>query len=208
MNCETCGNKSDREYYHVCENCYSQTENLPTRVMSSAWVTVVRSRDGDVQIPHDEQLRRFVLESFESNKIIPYSAREVVVINGKMEIPVRDEAIDKLAKETGLVIGKWLLYVSTAQIDEVWKKIASSTFNGKLGVDTKVSTPIQAASSGKYVICVYTKNCLDLNDVNRVRERLRQLGFVARLYYKPDIYTYLNIYKKTFPNIKASRYSG
>jgi hypothetical protein len=176
--------------------------------MSSAWVTVVRSRDGDVQIPHDEQLRRFVLESFESNKIIPYSAREVVVINGKMEIPVRDEAIDKLAKETGLVIGKWLLYVSTAQIDEVWKKIASSTFNGKLGVDTKVSTPIQAASSGKYVICVYTKNCLDLNDVNRVRERLRQLGFVARLYYKPDIYTYLNIYKKTFPNIKASRYSG
>jgi hypothetical protein len=140
--------------------------------------------------------------------IIPHSAREVVVISGKMEIPVRDEAIDKLAKETGLVIGKWLLYVSTAQIDEVWKKVAASTFKGELGIDAKVSTPLQAASSDKYLTCVYTKNYLDLDDVNRVRERLRQLGFLARLYYKPDIYTYLNIYKKTFPNIKASRYSG
>jgi hypothetical protein len=41
----------------------------------------------------------------------------------------------------------------------------------------------------------------------RVRKKLAELGFNQRLYYKPDIYTYLKIYGKTFPGIRASRYA-
>ena len=122
-----------------------------------------------------------------------------------MEIPVNDESIDKLARDSGLVIGKWLLYVSKDKINEVWESVAEATFKDELGIDAKVST---TAQNEKYVICVYTSNYLDTTDVNRVRERLRELGFVARLYYKPDMYTYLGIYSKTFPDIKASRYSN
>jgi hypothetical protein len=48
---------------------------------------------------------------------------------------------------------------------------------------------------------------LDTLDVKRVRHRLRELGYVQRLYYKPDIYTYLKIYRKTFPSVRASRYA-
>jgi len=171
-------------------------------------VTVVRQRDKEPQNQANKGLRRFILTSFQNERIIPDPVRRIVLIGDEMQIPVQDEAIDKLAKESGLVIGKWLVYVSKDKIDETWKVIASSTFKGELGIDAKVSTASRVPLNDRYVICVYTKNYLDVEDVDRVREMLRKLGFVARLYYKPDIYTYLKIYKKTFPDIKASRYSS
>ena len=42
---------------------------------------------------------------------------------------------------------------------------------------------------------------MDLEDVGRAGKKLRDLGFVERLYYKPDIYTYLKIYRDTSPGI-------
>lgn len=71
----------------------------------------------------------------------------------------------------------------------------------------KGSTARQVGTSKEYVVCVYTRNYLDTVDVKRVRHRLRELGYTQRLYYKSDLYTYLNIYHKTFPSVKASRYA-
>lgn len=120
---------------------------------------------------------------------------------------MKEDAIDTLAKESGLVVGKWLIYQPEEKINESWKIIASSSLSNELGIDTKVSSSLQASSSGTYVVCVYTADYLDAEDVRRVRKRLKELGFGQRLYYKPDIYTYLKIYHKTFPTVRASRYS-
>ncbi len=129
------------------------------------------------------------------------------MIGDRLSIPVDQSSIDKLARAAGLVVGKWLLYVPKDSIDQVWKKVAHATLEGELGSSTKVATARQAGPGDEYVICVYTEDYLDTDDVKRVREKLRGLGFTQRLYYKPDIYTYLGIYSKTFPGVRASRYS-
>jgi hypothetical protein len=36
------------------------------------------------------------------------------------------------------------------------------------------------------LICVYTYDCTDLDDVRRVRQRLRELGFTKKIPYKTD----------------------
>jgi len=122
----------------------------------------------------------------------------VLESNGReISIPLTVEKIDELAQKSGVLIGKWLIYRSDSEIDTVWKTIAKSTINGELGTSAKVSTARK--NSKRHVMCVYTANYLDLDDVTRVREKLRRIGFAEKLCYKPDIYTYLNIYYRTTP---------
>ena len=52
-------------------------------------------------------------------------------------------------------------------------------------------------SEGKGLICVYTSDWRDQEDVMRVREALRQLGFTNKLYYKTDDDTYAGVYRFT-----------
>jgi len=207
MNCRKCGNQSTFEYYIVCDKCHSRKENLPTNVDSSSWVRILnpKEKEGENHLAKDKKLRNLILTNFNSRNIIPDPRRKVVIIDNKLEIPVNEAAIDDLAKRSGLVVGKWLIHASPENIDEVWNIVASSTLNGELGIDAKVSTSLQGGS--EHVMCVYTRNYFDQDDVKRVRKRLAELGFAKRLYYKPDIYTYLRIYRKTFPDIRVSRYA-
>jgi hypothetical protein len=47
-----------------------------------------------------------------------------------------------------------------------------------------------------HAICIYTENYLDQDEVLAVRDRLRAvLPSGTRLFYKPDIYTVLGIYR-------------
>ena len=87
---------------------------------------------------------------------------------------------------------KWLLFVSTQRIDLVWRTIRAETLAGRLGVAAKVATAMKnpnATSDRVKLICVYTYNADDLIDVRRVRERLRELGFLKKLPYKTDAAT-------------------
>jgi hypothetical protein len=80
----------------------------------------------------------------------------------------------------------------------VWQKIKAATEAGKLGDSAKVATakPNQfAADPNKRVICVYTYDWTDVDDVRRVREELRKLGFVAKIAYKADEDTYAGRYE-------------
>lgn len=196
------------DFHLVCDECYSKDENMPTRVTSSDWVRIVSPREKETLIADvDRELRDLILSSFYENKIIPDPQRGVVAVRDKLLIQANEAAIDAIAKKSGLLAGKWLLYPPKETVDHTWKVIAPSTLRGELGVDAKVSTASEIPADGKHVICVYTRNYLDLEDVKRVRDKLRELGFTQRLYYKPDMYTYLKIYRNTFPGIRASRYS-
>lgn len=88
--------------------------------------------------------------------------------------------------------GKWLLFVDRANIDEVWDKIVPAVKEGRLGPEAKVSTaesnPLTKRPS-KHVVCIYTLDAEDREDVFRVREELRRLGFIAPINYKPDAAT-------------------
>lgn len=85
--------------------------------------------------------------------------------------------------------GKWLLFIHRSAIDRAWKKIKQATEEGLLGSASKVSTARpnpNASDSDNHVICVYTYDSDDYDDVSRIRSKLRTLGFTARIPYKTN----------------------
>ena len=85
--------------------------------------------------------------------------------------------------------GKWLLFVDREDVDEAWKSIARAVKAGILGSSAKVSTARTNPHGDhprQHVICVYTYDSDDKEDVMRVRESLRELGFTAPIAYKTD----------------------
>ena len=104
------------------------------------------------------------------------------------------------AGEDGAYTGKWMLFVPTSEVDEVWGKVAGSTEASELGSGAKVSTRANnrrnrhAKGPDTHVICVYTRDCRDVADVTRVLVELRRLGFQGLLSYKEDGATLANRY--------------
>lgn len=85
--------------------------------------------------------------------------------------------------------GKWLLFVRREHVDEIWSKVIQALHERRLGASAKVSTArpnANAVNSNKHVICVYTYDSDDEEDVMRVRATLRELGFEAPISYKTD----------------------
>ena len=207
MVCRKHGNPVPSEFRLVCAECL--LENPPTGIYDSPWVVIgnLSRLEKDRAKPSDNEIRELILTSYHKNDIFADKKRNVVVVGGTFEVPIEENGLDALARKTGITGGKWLIREMEEGINRSWYVIANSTWKDELGNEAKASTARRAGTSNEYVICVYTENYLEALELKRVRERLRTLGYAQRLYYKPDLYTYLNIYHKTFPNFRASRYA-
>lgn len=96
--------------------------------------------------------------------------------------------------------GKWLIFVSLKSIDVVWERIRKATEEGRLGEGAKVATAKPnhiAANSSMKVICVYTYDWKDTEDVRRIRAELRSLGITWKIPYKSDEDTEQGKYRAT-----------
>lgn len=105
--------------------------------------------------------------------------------------------------------GKWLVFAPWNEIDEVWKKIKEATSSGKLGGSAKVATNMgswTAADPENSVICVYTYDWTDDEDMTRIREELRALGITRKIAYKSDEDTLAGKYKATGDRGFSKRY--
>ncbi|MBN1328499.1 MAG: DUF1917 domain-containing protein [Candidatus Heimdallarchaeota archaeon] len=195
-----------------------ETRNeIPTKTIDIPWIYVCKKKE-EISVDEkvdDEEYIRMVLEEDKQfydkiGRVIGEKKDKIQRINlqgEKVIVPLSEEAIDKIAIETNCTVGKWMLFISKDEVDDIWKRIANSVLTNNLGSceSAKVATALQGKDV--YVICVYTNNYLDIEDVLLVREKLRELGFTQTLYYKPDIYTHLDIYSKN-PYVKASRYKS
>jgi hypothetical protein len=94
--------------------------------------------------------------------------------------------------------GKWLIFQEPDQVDAAWIKVRDATVALELGISAKVSTakPNPDSRDNRKVIYVYTKDWADEPDVMRVREKLRELGFIDRIGYKRNIETFAGEYAK------------
>lgn len=94
--------------------------------------------------------------------------------------------------------GKWLIFQEPDQVDAAWTKVRDATVAKELGISAKVSTakPNPDSRDSRKVIYIYTKDWADEPDVMRVREKLRELGFVDRIGYKRNIETFAGEYAK------------
>ncbi|MFX0210139.1 MAG: putative phosphothreonine lyase domain-containing protein [Candidatus Hodarchaeota archaeon] len=174
----------------------SEVQNLPWVYVSSFKLSKTKGESWNSELAGVIISHTVRISEEKSGFVIPLDDEELIV-------PFDVEAIDKLAVKSGIRVGKWLVYKERSDIDRFWEIIAKATINGILGNSAKVST--KQLGSDRHVICIYTDDYLDLDDVNRVRDELDTLGFTERLCYKPDIYTYLGIYYRTTP-LSACRY--
>ena len=103
------------------------------------------------------------------------------------------ESVMELARRHNVMSGKWMIFCSYGSVDSVWTKLANAVIAKQLGPSIKVNP---CGDGSNALICVYTRDCSDYDDLLRVRKQLKQLGFAGRLSYKPDAYTYLGIDSK------------
>jgi hypothetical protein len=96
------------------------------------------------------------------------------------------EDLRDLAGACNVVTGKWMLFPEPECVDEIWAKIAIATANGELGIGAKVETRVQGKKDR--LVCVYTSDFRDKDDVARVLNRLGELELVRpsgkQIYYK------------------------
>jgi len=94
--------------------------------------------------------------------------------------------------------GKWLIFGTQKETDDYWNKVKKALIENKLGNDAKVATSCKKPEYGKdsKVICVYTYNYEDTKDTMRIREALRDIGFIWNLPYKSDEDTISGIYTR------------
>lgn len=103
-----------------------------------------------------------------------------------------------------LLVGKWLIYISCRHVGYCWPRVREATEAGTLGISAKISTDwgkahdlvgIIAEGIGgwrDHVICVYTADWRNREDVARIGSRLAEVDAVRTqtLHYKPDAFTY------------------
>lgn len=114
------------------------------------------------------------------------------------------------ARECDVTAGKWMFFPSASHVDSVWKTIVTAVDKGDLGGCVKVAT--DSGSGQTRLICVYTHDFGDKEDVKRVLEALVEMELVdgegRPIYYKCDAYTHLDITSKNQYGLKASMFSS
>ncbi|KAG8146723.1 hypothetical protein E2320_013835 [Naja naja] len=119
------------------------------------------------------------------------------------------ESIKELALNRRVLTGKWLMHLDSGfKVDHAWYGIARAVLEGRVGV-AKVS-PCCPDSEHKHVICVYTDDFTNEEEVLVADSVIRATGVKCLLSYKPDAYTYLGIYRDNrwhlCPTIYESRF--
>ena len=74
--------------------------------------------------------------------------------------------------------GEWRARLTVATVDGVWEKVKRATVAGNLGYKSKVSTRPAAgqADPDERLICARTYDARDVDDVERVKRALLDLG--------------------------------
>ncbi|KAK8236824.1 hypothetical protein HDK77DRAFT_300251 [Phyllosticta capitalensis] len=121
------------------------------------------------------------------------------------------EDIERLMVQEHVTGGKWLLRPSLVDAPRFWKQVCLGVLDGRLGNTAKIATTCLAKPEEIRMICVYTKDCFDIEDMQRVLLALTDMGLVTKeqqIYYKTDAYTYLDIYSDNEYKLGASLYSS
>lgn len=97
--------------------------------------------------------------------------------------PLRKEVEGDLleaAREKGCTSGKWMLFPTVEDVDYVWGTVAKGTAEGSLGTAAKVAAMENEAEGGgqRRLVCVYTKDFGDAEDVKRVLVGLKGMGLL------------------------------
>ncbi|KAL8949863.1 MAG: hypothetical protein Q9222_004056 [Ikaeria aurantiellina] len=122
------------------------------------------------------------------------------------------------AKEKGFTSGKWMLFPHSDDVNRLWGIVAEATVNRELGHAAKVAPDSGEGDQEPRLICVYTKDFSDVEDVKRVLGKMVDLGLVKKkkgsmgeergIRYKADAFTELGIMSGNEWGLKPSLYGS
>ncbi|TFK32294.1 translation initiation factor eIF 4e-like domain-containing protein [Crucibulum laeve] len=111
--------------------------------------------------------------------------------------------IDRISKAHNALMGKWLIFAEPSEIDAIWARLVRLLCLERRKGSAKVSP---RRGEDRHVICVYVSDYTNMAEVKAMRASLRFIGITGRIGFKPDAYTYLDIYSKNCWNIRPCRY--
>lgn len=88
-----------------------------------------------------------------------------------------------------------MMFCDPAEVNTVWAIVARGTANNELGIASKVA-PDDGDGRKPRLICIYTKDFNDLDDVSRVVRKMRDLKLVETrraIYYKCGMFSRASI---------------
>lgn len=167
--------------------------------------------DNNTDDDNDEDMVDFEVSMFDKYRIPLNDITKIIQSGKRVSNVIKEKCVEeimRLAKKDKETIGKWLVYVSPAQADEVWEKIARATALGYLGCSSKIA-PTANNQDRPTVICVYVQDSTNKREVQRVLKTLYyDLKITSGLNsFKPDIFTYLGIYANNRWRLKPTLYS-
>lgn len=199
----------------------------PSRTSSRAcaWISVDRGLSPAIlQLGIEGYRKRF-------HRDIEGLQKEFEQVIGQLDVDgskVTPEMVDALAVKYGVLSGKWLVYARPGNVDQLWRKIvrvvAVDRGHGSVKVSARkvvetsaepspsVTTGVEwdggtPEPSGEHVVCVYVDDYTDKKDVDALRKALRlRAGVFQEIGFKPDVYTWLGIYKGNNFGLRPSRY--
>lgn len=140
-------------------------------------------------------LDAFSAERVKLEEAIPDKAPAIITKKLRPYKEQLESNLLSLAVKTSTTCGKWMLFPADDDYPRFWRLVAEATAEGKLGITSKAATPSPIDPIN--LICVYTYDFTDTEDVQRVLESLVELGLCQRdgkaIFYKCDAYTYLGI---------------
>lgn len=216
-----------RQLSETVEEFLKRLPPLTTHVsLTCPWIYIAnphaRSRPTDYDQSSFMEAAEALLEEFTEQKdgIEKSMAGKAKGTITKKLTPFRKTLEEKLlakAKETKFTSGKWMLFPYPENVNEQWAIVAEATVSRELGTAAKVAPDNDDGDRKPRLICVYTKDFSDMEDVKRVLERMIELGLVKRkgtagaeqgIYYKADVFTELGITSGNEWGLKPSLYSS
>lgn len=224
------GESSARSARQLCETAAAFLQRLPPLTSHVAdhgpWIYVANPH---TNFRHTTENRRALkekgqqlLDDFREMKasMEASTAGKTKSIIGKQIIQLRKQLqtdIFAAAKATGCTSGKWMLFPIPDDVNSYWSLVATGTVANELGHAAKVGTDDGTGDRSPRLICIYTDDFEDKEDVKRVLRRLVGMGLVNKkgpmgegrpIYYKADAFTYLDIMGGNEFGLKPSLYSS
>ena len=148
--CSYCKRETSKIIDEMCAICYSESQP-PTKTLDQTWLyipvlTKTTSKASTSSESHDPELAKNIIQG---NYQIEHETNQIQIDN--TAFPFTVEGIDELARQSGLLVGKWLIYRREKDIDNTWKTIAEAIMDQMHGVSVKVSTARQKKGFMLYV---------------------------------------------------------
>ena len=145
------------------------------------------------KILSDFSARKAELEAATTGRAKSSMARKVTEERKAVEAALLAAAV-----EHGCTSGKWMLFPMPEELAHTWELVATATARNELGVAAKVAADEGRGDRVSRLVCVYTRDFADLEDVKRVLGKLVEMELVQRpardpkgvrsIYYKAGVF--------------------